>query len=56
MIFQDFKLLSDRSIYENVALPLRIEGAPTKFIREQVPKVLEQVNLLNSLIYMSYYI
>ena len=26
MIFQDFKLLEDRTVFENIALPLRIEG------------------------------
>ena len=32
MIFQDFKLLKDRSLFENVALPLHIMGMKRKYI------------------------
>lgn len=45
MIFQDFKLLNDRTVYENVALPLRIAGLPGKLIRKQVMESIEQVGL-----------
>ncbi len=45
MIFQDFKLLNDRSVFDNVALPLRIMGCPTKQIKFKVPEILEKVGL-----------
>ena len=47
MIFQDFKLLNDRTVLENVALPLRIQGIPTKKIYEQVHSTLSKVGLSN---------
>lgn len=46
MIFQDFKLLNDRTVFENIALPLRIIGSPGKIIREKVSYVLKQVDLV----------
>ena len=36
MIFQDFKLLEDRTVFENIALPLRIEGYSEKQTIEAV--------------------
>ena len=36
MIFQDFKLLNDRTVLENVALPLRIMGLPTEMIYNKI--------------------
>ncbi len=45
MIFQDFKLLTDRSVFDNIALPLRIIGTPTKQIKLKVPEILEKVDL-----------
>ena len=47
MIFQDFKLLNDRTVLENVALPLRIQGIPTQKIYEQVYSTLSKVGLSN---------
>ena len=47
MIFQDFKLLNDRTVLENVALPLRIQGIPTQKIYEQVHSTLSKVGLSN---------
>ena len=47
MIFQDFKLLNDRTVLENVALPLRIQGIPTQKIYEQVHNTLSKVGLSN---------
>tara|TARA_B100000700_G_scaffold275524_1_gene321420 strand:+ start:633 stop:1283 length:651 start_codon:yes stop_codon:yes gene_type:complete len=47
MIFQDFKLIHDRSVYENIALPLRISGVKTKVIRNEVMKMCEKVGLKN---------
>ena len=45
MIFQDFKLLNDRTVYENIALPLRIAGLSGKLIHKQVMESIEQVGL-----------
>ncbi len=47
MIFQDFKLLNDRTVLENVALPLRIQGMPTQKIYEEVNSTLSKVGLSN---------
>jgi cell division transport system ATP-binding protein len=46
-VFQDFKLLSDRTVYENVALGLEILGKTEKDIRKDVTDVLELVGLSN---------
>ncbi len=45
VVFQDFKLLKDRTIFENVALPLQIRGDKTPQIQRRVYEVLEQVGL-----------
>ena len=47
MIFQDFKLLNDRNVYDNVALPLRIEGVSEKTIKDMVRESLNKVNMSN---------
>ena len=47
MIFQDFKLLNDRTVYENIALPLRIEGAYPGDIKKKVKTVLSKIDLPN---------
>lgn len=44
-VFQDFKLLSDRSVYENIALPLEIMGAATGDIDKAVKKAIDLVEL-----------
>ncbi len=46
MIFQDFRLLDDRSVFENIALPLRIIGTPNKLIRKEVMDTIKQVGLI----------
>ena len=45
MVFQDFKLINDRSIFENVALPLQILGIPKKTIILKVEEILNKVGL-----------
>jgi len=44
-VFQDFKLLSDRSVFENVALPLEIMGVKPDDLQKSVKKALELVEL-----------
>jgi cell division transport system ATP-binding protein len=45
VVFQDFKLLRDRTIFENVALPLQVLGESVAGIRRRVNECLEQVGL-----------
>jgi len=46
VVFQDHKLLLDRPIYDNVALPLVVAGTPYKEIDRRVRAALDQVGLL----------
>ncbi len=47
MVFQDHKLLFDRSVYDNVALPLIIAGASHREIGKRVRAALDSVDLLS---------
>lgn len=44
-VFQDFRLLYDRTVYENILLALKIIDASKEEIKTIIPKVLEQVGL-----------
>ena len=45
VVFQDFRLLEDRNVYENVAFAMRAMGYWNRSIRKRVPEVLRQVGL-----------
>ena len=45
VVFQDFRLLKDRNVYENIAFALRVTEAPTRVIKKKVPAALSLVGL-----------
>ena len=45
VVFQDFRLLKDRNIYENIAFALRVTATPSKVIKKKVPAALSLVGL-----------
>lgn len=52
VVFQNFRLLKDRTVYENVAFAQRVIETPSRYIRRQVPAVLALVGLADK--YKSY--
>ncbi len=45
IVFQDFRLLDNRNVFDNVAMTLRIVGLPEYEVKERVMEVLKTVNL-----------
>ena len=47
VIFQDFRLIEKKTVYDNLAFVMRAVGAPPKEIRKRIPYVLQLVGLEN---------
>jgi cell division transport system ATP-binding protein len=45
VVFQDYKLLPQKNVYENVAFTLEASGMPAKEVKIRVPKILQMVGL-----------
>ncbi len=45
VVFQDFRLIKDKNVYDNLVLPMRVVGASPNAIRRRVPYVLNLVGL-----------
>lgn len=52
VVFQDFRLLKDRNVYENIAFAQRIIQTPIREIKKQVPRMLSMIGLAEK--YKSY--
>lgn len=53
VVFQDFKLLSQRTVFENVAFALEVCNRSNRVIRERVPKIIDMVGLAERSKYLS---
>ena len=45
MVFQDFELLRDRSVFDNIAIPLHVQGVGMKMVKDEVENVLERLGI-----------
>jgi len=54
MVFQDYKLLSDRTLFENISLPLHVLGFRAKEINSRVEEALDLVGLVGKEDHFSY--
>ena len=54
MVFQDYKLLSDRTLFENISLPLHVLGFNKKEINSRVEEALDLVGLVGKEDHFSY--
>jgi len=52
MVFQDYKLLSDRNLFDNLALPLYVLGLPSREIADRVDEALELVGLYDKKLHL----
>lgn len=52
VVFQDFRLLKERNVYENIAFALRVTETPTRVLKKKVPAALSLVGLAQK--YKSY--
>lgn len=47
IVFQDFKLLNDKTVFQNIALPLAVQGYSETHIKRRVHEVIEMVGLIH---------
>lgn len=45
IIFQDYRLIEDRTVFENVALPLRINKNSTKIVKQRTTEILQEIGI-----------
>ena len=43
--FQDYKLISTKNVFDNIAYPLQVFGEPTKIIKKRVEEVAQRVGI-----------